>query len=571
MKMTMESSIDQTKLNYLEVNCPNADNKNNVRDINNEIGKDFSEKKNGIDSSPLNEEATLDRSDVNITHGTMKESNKDASCTNDTSADLETSEENIVLNDNTQSSDSGFPNGSLEKMSIIDEETKEAAKESRKIDQSLDSDDDSEPVITEMKVNSDEEATMLLKSHKACDMIVDDDDEDSNGGGTTSYETAGSSAGSQCDRPPPFRGTKSVENCSKQDSSSSDVGVSNSSRGRKRMNLRSRISSTSSSGSTETSSSSGSSSSSLDSDDDSKSSLNSSGPSVGTESWRKKNLLHELRKAKKATSAVNDSTFVEGQEGIDLESKKGESSKKYKQNHDNTEPNDENASSSTAPGRKKKKKKYKKRAKLEKRKKPSVSQSSNSSDAFVSLEDIPGSSELQDPGFRVLSSSTRENENNENIEVQPRDSDDEHLSDNAQSDSDDSLPNENGRQRHGSNSSSSSSSSNSDAILRQARFGPRNRMMRARIRAQEEAERENESESQRPPPEVLSKPSAKCKYSFFKDFIKRQYDSKPTHPWFIKNRIGSLDLIKRFELSQKLEGHEVSKIMSLLHLKLKVH
>ena len=88
-----------------------------------------------------------------------------------------------------------------------------------------------------MKVNSDEDSTMLLKSDKACGMIVDDDDEDSNGGGTTSYETAGSSVGSQCDRPPPFRGTKSVENCSKQDSSSSDVGVSNCSRGRKRMKM----------------------------------------------------------------------------------------------------------------------------------------------------------------------------------------------------------------------------------------------------------------------------------------------------------------------------------------------
>ena len=95
------SSIDRTKTNYLEVNCPNADNKNNVQDVNHEIGKDFSEKKNGIDPSPLNEEATIDRSDVNVTHSTMKESNKDVSCANDTSADLETSEENIVLNDNT--------------------------------------------------------------------------------------------------------------------------------------------------------------------------------------------------------------------------------------------------------------------------------------------------------------------------------------------------------------------------------------------------------------------------------------------------------------------------------------
>ena len=96
-----------------------------------------------------------------------------------------------------------------------------------------------------------------------------------------------------------------------------------------------------------------------------------------------------------------------------------------------------------------------------------------------------------------------------------------------------------------------------DAILRQARFGPRNRMMRARIRAQEEAARENESDD-RPPPEVLSKPAAQSKYSFLKDFIKRQYDSRPTHPWYIKNRIGSLELVKRFELRQKLKGHEVS-------------
>ena len=68
----------------------------------------------------------------------------------------------------------------------------------------------------------------------------------------------------------------------------------------------------------------------------------------------------------------------------------------------------------------------------------------------------------------------------------------------------------------------------------------------------------------------MSKPSATCKYSLIKDFIKRQYDSKPTHPWFIKNRIGSLDLIKRFELSQKLEGHDVSIFFGVTRFKLEI-
>ena len=119
--------------------------------------------------------------------------------------------------------------------------------------------------------------------------------------------------------------------------------------------------------------------------------------------------------------------------------------------------------------------------------------------------------------------------------------------------------------RHRSDSSSGSSSSSSDAMYRQARFGPRNRMMRARIRAQEEVTREEESDNDRPPPEVLNKPSAKCNYSFFRDFVKRQYDSRPTHPWFINNRIGSLDLVRRFELSHKLEGHEVSRYFCALY------
>ena len=86
----------------------------------------------------------------------------------------------------------------------------------------------------------------------------------------------------------------------------------------------------------------------------------------------------------------------------------------------------------------------------------------------------------------------------------------EPFSNNGPSNEDENI-NESARHRH---ESSSSSSSSSDAIFRQARFGPRNRMMRARIRAQEEATRENESDNDRPPPEVLSKPAAKCKYSF---------------------------------------------------------
>ena len=563
----MESSINGNHLNCLEANCPNTSTEIDIQEVKHELSKSISESDVSLNVAVLNEEAAKDESDVKMNQDTTKELDKDNSACNPINADLETSEENIISNDNTQSSDSGFPNGSLEKMSIIDEETNEAIKASKTHCASLDSDDDSEPVVTELKVNTNEESAMDSKSDRICDMVVDDDDEDSGGGGTTSYETAGSSAASQCDKPSPFKGTKALENYSKHESSSSDIGTSNGARGRKRMNLRSRLSSSSSSSSSRTASSSASSSSSLDSDDDSKSSVNSSGTSVPSESWRKKNLFDQLRKANKGMSNQRESVPVEGREGITPNENAVESANKTRQNLGNEGPNEEIASSSSPPGRKKKKKKSKKRPKLEKRRKPSVSPSSNSSDAFVSLEDIPASSELQDPGFRVLNSSARDNESNKNDEeAQNRDSNDENLSDNVPSDNDDDIPNGTGRQRHRSSSSSSSSSSNSDAILRQARFGPRNRMMRARIRAQEDAAREGESDSERPPPDVLSKPSAKCKYSFFKDFIKRQYDNKPTHPWFIKNRIGSLDLVKRFELSKKLEGHEVSLMIFLSYL-----
>ena len=230
--------------------------------------------------------------------------------------------------------------------------------------------------------------------------------------------------------------------------------------------------------------------------------------------------------------------------------------------NDEFDANPESSSASRISGiplKKKKKKKSKKRHKLEKRKKRSDSHSSKSSDAFVSLDDIPGTLELQDPGFRAIQSSTNE-ASDTNKGATSRENDDtiiENLSDNGRhSDDDEDMINESTNHRD-SDSESSSSSSNNDTILRQARFGPRNRMMRARIRAQEEASRENESDTERPPPLVLSKPAAKNKYSFFRDFIRRQYDSRPTHPWYTKNRIGSLDLVKRFELNQKLTGHEV--------------
>ena len=552
MKITMESSNDSKELNNLEVSCSSKLEETDFKELNNEISEGTSITDNSYNGGELNEEIDIKQSKISFKEG--KKFTNDRSNNNHSIVDFGTKDENMISNDSTSSSDSSFPNGSLEKMSIIDDETKELAQGPKKIDESLDSDDDSEPIAKELKVNADEAIKIITKSDRACNMIVDGDNEGSGGGGTSSYETASSSADSPCDKPSPFRGTKAAENCSKHESSSSDLNVSNGSRGRKRINLRSRLSSSSSSSSTGTSSSSASSTSSLDSDDDSKSSLNSSGPSGASDSWRKKNLIGELRKANKAMKHKIESTLVEGLEGIVPNQQAVESSQKNTQETGNIEPLEGSSSTSVAEWRKKKKKKSKKRRKLEKRKKPSVSHSSNSSEAFVSLEDIPGSSEPQDPGFRVLSSTL----DNENYEAQPRDSNEEHLSDDDQSDSDDSIANESGRQRHGSNSSSSSSSSSSDAILRQARTGPRNLMMRARIRAQEEAARENESESDRPPPEVLSKPSAKCKYSFFRDFINRQYDSKPTHPWFIKNRIGSLDLIKRFELSQKLNGHDVS-------------
>ena len=224
--------------------------------------------------------------------------------------------------------------------------------------------------------------------------------------------------------------------------------------------------------------------------------------------------------------------------------------------------NPESSSASRASGmplKKKKKKKSKKSHKLEKRKKRSDSHSSKSSDAFVSLDDIPGTLEMQDPGFRAIPSSKNET-SDPNQRATSGENDDniiENVSDNGRhSDDDEDMRNES-THHPDSDSDSTSSSSTNDTILRQARFGPRNRMMRARIRAQEEASRENESDTERPPPLVLSKPAAKNKYSFFRDFIRRQYDSRPTHPWYTKNRIGSLDLVKRFELNQKLTGHEV--------------
>merc|ERR1711878_159444 len=99
-------------------------------------------------------------------------------------------------------------------MSIIDDEAKEALQASKKLDGSLDSDDDSEPIEKDVKEDVDQELAVLPISDQACDMVVDNDD-DSGGGGTTSYETAGSSTGSQCDKRSPFKGTKEVENCSK--------------------------------------------------------------------------------------------------------------------------------------------------------------------------------------------------------------------------------------------------------------------------------------------------------------------------------------------------------------------
>ena len=73
--------------------------------------------------------------------------------------------------------------------------------------------------------------------------------------------------------------------------------------------------------------------------------------------------------------------------------------------------NPESSSASRVSGmplKKKKKKKSKKSHKLEKRKKRSDSHSSKSSDAFVSLDDIPGTLEMQDPGFRAIPSSKNE-------------------------------------------------------------------------------------------------------------------------------------------------------------------
>jgi hypothetical protein len=470
---------------------------------------------------------------------------------------IEFSNAEVIMNDNTQNSDSGFPNGSLEKMSIIDDETKLSTVSTRKQNDQLDSDDDSEPPVVEtnMKINSDKESALLKKSDKSSDMIVDDE-EDSGGG--TSYETAGSSAASQCDKPSPFKGTLAEKNGSRCEGNTSNLSLSRGSRGRKRINIRHRLSSSSSSTSSSRTSlsSSTSSATSLDSDDDSKSSVDNSSPSTSLESWRKKNLSSRCKKNQ--TVKIEKPESVSDQKEMEQEQNEnhGEISKKDRKDED-SEINNGKASTSTTPGKKKKKKKSKKRHRLEKRKKRSDSQSSKSSDTFVSLEDIPCTTELQDPGFRVLRSSVQEKPKTEDVASRGNsDNVNENLSDNEPSDNDDDMTSGNQRQRHDSSSSSSSSSVSTDAIFRQARFGPRNRMMRARIRAQEEEARENEPED-RPPPEVLSKPAAQNKYSFFKDFIKRQYDSRPTYPWYTNNRIGSLDIVKRFELSKKLEGHEV--------------
>ena len=71
---------------------------------------------------------------------------------------------------------------------------------------------------------------------------------------------------------------------------------------------------------------------------------------------------------------------------------------------------------------------------------------------------------------------------------------------------------------------------------------------------------EGDGQESIPRPAVLSKEPPKCPYNSVKDLIGREYRPRP-RGWerkhhFLHNRMGSLEMVQRFELAYKLEQHE---------------
>ena len=194
--------------------------------LNNVNGRDDTENdriSRQCDTEEKNSENNLPNDDLLLSH--HKSSNQ-----------VDLNSEELNLNENTQNSDSGFPNGSLEKMSLVDDNTKEKRRGSSENTESniLDSDDDSEPLAAQAGNKLDLAATVPEKCNMICDNVAIDDD-DSAGGGSTSYETASSSVASQSEKPFPFKGTLATDNngmrC--ESSSTSNFSFASPCRGRK--------------------------------------------------------------------------------------------------------------------------------------------------------------------------------------------------------------------------------------------------------------------------------------------------------------------------------------------------
>merc|ERR1711994_430970 len=96
----------------------------------------------------MGNEGNVDKCDVRSTAEELYELEKNSQLTIDIATNnIELIHAEVTLNDSTQNSDSVFPNGSLEKMSIIDDETKVTPLPARINNDQLDSDDDSEPPV----------------------------------------------------------------------------------------------------------------------------------------------------------------------------------------------------------------------------------------------------------------------------------------------------------------------------------------------------------------------------------------------------------------------------------------